>query len=166
MRTTSLGAWCFLIAIAMALALVRSAPAQDPDPDSAVLLKLHGKVTQFLDGIHGDDQAKAFNDLLDGSNLSKNSDAFKALLGQSREIEKKYGKFQESEQISARKIGKDLVVLKYLFKCESFPVVWYFTYYKDFSHRTSGTEDENWVIVSVRFDTQLESLAATEDRRD
>jgi len=165
MRTKPLGAWCFLTVVAMALAWVRTAPAQDTDEDS-VLLKLHGKVTVFLDGIHGDDQAKAFDDLLAGSKLSKNSDAFKTLLSQSKEIEKKYGKFQESEQILAKKIGKDLVVLKYLFKCESFPVVWYFTYYKDFSHRTNGTEDENWVIVSVRFDTQLETPAANEERRD
>ena len=50
------------------------------------------------------------------------------------------------------------LLLKYLFKCEAFPVVWYFTYYRDFSHSRTASEDENWVIIAVRFDTQLELL--------
>ena len=45
--------------------------------------------------------------------------------------------------------------MKYLFKCEKFPVVWYFTYYRDFSR--AGGEDY-WVVISVRFDTQVELL--------
>jgi hypothetical protein len=139
------------------------ASAEEDEESDPVLIKLHGKVTRFLDAVSGDDQQRtlAFDELLKDSQLSKTSDAFKTLLSQSKEIEKKYGKFRESERVATKRVGKgarDLVLLKYLFKCENFPVVWYFTYYRDFSHPSTTTEDENWVIIAVRFDTQLELL--------
>ena len=154
---------CLLMAFAFTSCLARPASAQEDDESDPVLIKLDRRVTKFLDGVSGDDQQRtsAFDELLKDSQLPKTSDAFKTLLSQSKEIEKKYGKFRESERVSAKRIGsvgKDLVLLKYLFKCEAFPVVWYFTYYRDFSHARTAPEDENWVIIAVRFDTQLELL--------
>jgi len=158
MFTRSLGVLCFLTVFAMAIGVGRPLPAQEADEDSAGVLKLDRTVTRFLDSLHGDDQAKAFDELLKGSQLSRTSDDYKTLLSRAKEIEKTYGKYQESERVSVKKIGKDLVLLKYLFKCEKFPVVWYFTYYRDFNHSSSAAEDENWVIIAVKFDTQLDSL--------
>ena len=163
MHKNPLRALCLLTAFALTVCLARPASAQEDEESDPVLIKLDRRVTKFLDGVSGDDQQRtsAFDELLKDSQLTTKSEAVKTLLNQAREIEKKYGKFRESERVSAKRIGsvgKDLVLLKYLFKCETFPVVWYFTYYRDFSRARTAPEDENWVIIAVRFDTQLELL--------
>ena len=81
----------------------------------------------------------------------------KALVDKTKDLEKNYGKFRNGERIEAKRIGKDLVLLKYLYKCESLPIVWYFSFY-----RSDATADSsNWVLVAVRYDTELELLGLT-----
>ena len=84
------------------------------------------------------------------------------MVAKAEQIERSYGKHQETERISAKRVGKDLVVLKYLFKCKDFPVVWHFTYYRDFSRTALASDVNNWVVIGVRFNTELESLASDE----
>ena len=77
-------------------------------------------------------------------------------------LEKHYGRYQGFEQIAAKRIGNDLVLLKYLYKCENLPVVWYFAFYRTPASATTTTtaaaKDGTWRIVMVRFDTKLEAL--------
>lgn len=56
-----------------------------------------------------------------------------------------------------KSVGKDVVLLKYLYKCEKFPVVWYVAYYRDFTRAVTASDDR-WVVISIRFDTQVEAL--------
>jgi hypothetical protein len=122
-----------------------------------VVGKLHEKVTRFLDSVAEGKESAAFDDLLVGSQLLEQAGAVRALVDKSKEIVDRYGAHRESEQISAKRIGKDVVLMKYLYKCEKFPVVWHVTYYRDFS-RTNTAPDDRWVVISVRFDTQVEAL--------
>ena len=112
---------------------------------------------RFLDAISMGNESDAFQDLLLGSQLLEQTEAVQALEDRSKLIEQRYGPFQDIERIGARRIGKDLVLMKYLFKCENFPVIWYFAFYRDF-RRTSSATDNEWVVISVRFDTQLDQL--------
>jgi hypothetical protein len=142
LRISVLGC-CVLLATAGA---TTSAVAADDSPlVDPVVGKLHEKVMRFLGGIAGGEQTTAFGELLAGSQLLEQAGAVRSLVDKSKEITQRYGAHRDSEQVSAKRIGKDVVLLKYLFKCEKFPVVWYFAFYRD--------------LVSVRFDTQLESLA-------
>ncbi|HEV3137291.1 MAG TPA: hypothetical protein VGZ26_05290 [Pirellulales bacterium] len=137
----------------------RAAAADEAVPPGPVVGKLHDKVIRFLDGISNGDEANAFSELLVGSQLLEQDGAVRGLVDKSKDIVKRYGAHRESEQVGAKRIGKDVVLLKYLFKCEKFPVVWYFTYYRDFSRSSATSGDDHWVVISVRFDTQVELLS-------
>jgi len=143
------------------LAVLSSARAFAQDPEPATdpqLARLHDKVTPFLKAVSEGEAQAAFEELLTGSQLAKQTESVKALVEKSQEVQKRYGKFRASEQIAAKRIGKDLMLLRYLYKCDNYPVVWYFTYYRDLSHADMPAEDDNWLVISVRFDTQLDLL--------
>jgi len=142
----------------MLLLCGRAATADETAPPGPVVGKLHDKVIRFLDGISNGDEANAFSELLVGSQLLEQDGAVRGLVDKSKDIVKRYGAHHESEQVAAKRIGKDVVLMKYLFKCEKFPVVWYFTYYRDFSRANTTSGDDHWVVISVRFDTQVELL--------
>lgn len=123
-----------------------------------VVGKLNDKIMRFLQSVAQGDEDDAFNEVLAGSQLNEQAGAIKGLVDKSKEIVDRYGAHRENEAISAKRIGKDVVLLKYLFKCEKFPVVWHVTYYRD-SPRSTTSSDDHWVVIALRFDTQLESLA-------
>ena len=156
LRTTLVRSSAFLMAACLcacsALAADESAFA---DP---VVAKLNDKVLRFLQDVSQGKEQEAFDDLLAGSQLAEQSAAVKGLIEKSKGIVDRYGVHRENEAISAKRIGKDVVLLKYLFKCEKFPVVWHLAYYRD-SARANNAADDHWVVISIRFDTQLESLA-------
>ncbi len=133
------------------------------DPVDPVVEQLHEKVSQFLEGIShgsGSSGSKAFEIFLAGSPLSKKTADREALIKSTAELTVRFGDYRSFEQISAKRIGKDLVLMKYLYKCETFPVVWYFTFYRAPSRgeRSADTTD-SWRVIIVRFDTELELLA-------
>ena len=72
-------------------------------------------------------------------------------------LKEKYGKYRGHERISAKSIGKDLLLLKYLYKCEHYPIVWHFTFYR--KAKTAEPTASKWIVIAVRFDTDLELLA-------
>jgi len=127
-----------------------------PDP---VLVAIDARVSQFLEGVSMGQAQSAYPELLAGSRLLKQTDALKDLIEKTNELEQKYGRYRAFEQIAAKRIGGDLVLLKYLYKCEDFPVVWYFTFYRTPSPGEAAAENEIWRVITVRFDTELELLA-------
>lgn len=96
----------------------------------------------------------AFDELLAGSPLEKSEDV-KKLVDEVRKFDEKYGDFLEAEQISAKRVGKDLVLIKYLYKGQKFPVVWHFAFYRAPNKSIAA---RSWGIISVRFDTRVELL--------
>lgn len=130
-------------------------PAAVPDP---VVVALQARVSQFLEGVSAGGAQKAYKELLKGSPLAKQKDAIKEFVQRTNELETKYGKPWEFEKISAKRAGKDLVLLKYLYKCENFPVVWYFTFYRTPAQEETTSDGGTWRAVIVRFDTQVELL--------
>lgn len=140
------------------LVLARRAVAQDdPDVTGPVVAKLEDRVTRFLGAVSTGNESDAFKDLLLGSQLLEQTEAIQTLVDNSKLIKGRYGPFQESERIGAKRVGTDLILIKYLFKCEKFPVIWHFAFYRDF-RRTSTATDNEWVVISVRFDTELDRL--------
>jgi len=120
------------------------------------LVSLDDKISQFLTDVAMGKTPTAFTALLKGSLLAAQEKPLAALIEKTKELETKYGKHLASEQIAAKRVGKDLVLLKYLYKCERFPVVWHFVYYRT----TNETVPEigTWRVITVRFDTELERL--------
>ena len=147
-----------LLAVAFCLLSGRTSPGQETE--DPVIVQLHEKVSRFLDGIsHGLAQKKAFEEFLIGSPLLKKTADRESLLKKTSELPGLFGEYWTFERISAKRIGNDLVLMKYLYKCETFPVVWYFTFYRTprRGERPADTGD-TWRVIIVRFDTELELL--------
>ena len=147
---------CLLVIIVVLLA-DRFVPAQEfaaePDRD---LVALDDKTSQFLRDIAMGETKSAFAALLSGSRLANQEKPLAALIEKTKELETKYGEHRSAEQIAVKRVGKDLVLLKYLYKCEHFPVVWHFGYYR--TPTETMPENGTWRVIAVRFDTELERL--------
>lgn len=130
-------------------------PAKDTTFDTLDL-----RVRPFLEAVSKGDTQSAYDELLRGSPLLlKKGDAVKALVERTGQLQTKFGRYRSFERIDARAIGKDLVVMKYLYKCDDYPVVWYFTFYRPSARSDAPLEDTAWRAIIVRFDTELERLA-------
>ena len=143
-----------ILLVADHAALAQESPAES-DP---VLVALDARVSQFLEGVSMNQAQSAYQELLAGSQLLKQTEALKELVDKTGGLEKKYGKYRAFEQIAAKRIGSDLVLLKYLYKCENSPVVWYFTFYRTPAPGESSADSAAWRVITVRFDTELELL--------
>ena len=105
-----------------------------------------------------DDTHAAYQDLLKGSPLLSQTEAMATLEQKTRQLPERYGPPRNFEQVSARRVGKDLVLMKYLYSCQNYPVVWYVTYYRIYKRGDAPRENENWAVVAIRFDTNLDLL--------
>ncbi len=131
--------------------------AQQNDP---AVEFLHTKATDFLGGIGSEGGVdKSFEVLLTSSPLQNDQEKMQMMIARTKELRAKYGEFRKVTPLPARRVGENLVLLKYLYECERYPVIWYFTYYRVFKPNETPRDTENWVLVAVRFDTDLESLA-------
>ena len=155
-RTTALQ---YMFPLLMFLFVSGVSSAQDvattPDP---VLVALDARVSQFLEGVSMGQAQSAFSELLAGSQLLKQGDILKEVIEKANELKSKYGRYRAFEKISAKRIGGDLVLMKYLYKCENFPVVWYLTFYRTPSPGEPTAESDTWRVIAVRFDTNLDLL--------
>ena len=91
-------------------------------------------------------------DILADGPLAGRTEAIDRLVARFEEIQKDSGKYSMAESILEKRVGTDLILLKFLYKAENYPVVWYFTFYRRPSDKTK------WIVISLRFDTRLEQL--------
>jgi hypothetical protein len=150
-----------LFGAAVCLLAAELLPGQGAVPGTSTAVEaLDARVRPFLVAVSQGDTQKAYDDLLRGSPLLvKKSDAVKALVERTSQLPAKFGPYRSFERIDAQAIGKDLVVMKYLYECEDYPVVWYFTFYRPPARSESPAEESAWRAIIVRFDTELERLA-------
>ena len=147
-----------LLALSITWIALSTASAQEkPDP---VVELLDGKVKLFLEAVSMGEAQSAYQRLLAGSPLAKQTDAVKSLVEKTQGLKAKYGEYRTFERIAAKRVGNDLVLLRYLYKFEHFPVIWYLTFYRTPQCIAPAAESPGaWRVVIVRFDTDLERLA-------
>ncbi len=128
---------------------VATATAQTPD---AEVTRLQARVKTFFDSVTTDaTPRRAFDTLLTASPIRQTREEDMTKMVQRYTGLKKYGRYLGFEAVDARRIGNDVVLLRYLYKTENLPVVWYISFY-----RRPGSD---WFVVSLRFDTRIELLA-------
>ena len=146
------------IALFAVLAYCAAATAQD-DPAVGTV---SDRTESFFDNLQQDevDAKSAFGALLvDGPLADPARDTEVAKIVEQYEmLAEKYGALVSTERISAKRVGNDLIFLKYLYKAKNYPVVWYFTFYHP--NATDRPED-GWKVIAVRFDTRLNLLELT-----
>ena len=123
------------------------ASAQDQEPVPV----LDARVQDFFNRLKDSSttQKAALDRFVAGGPLAQNEN-LERLVEKVRGFNQKYGTYLASEQVHVNVVGKskDLVLMKYLYKATSFPVVWHFAFYR---RPTTSTETPNdWVVVSVR----------------
>ncbi|MDP6443944.1 MAG: hypothetical protein QGG36_01720 [Pirellulaceae bacterium] len=138
-----------LAVLAGANLVAHRAVAQD-DPE---IKDLHRRSMKFLGDIsQKENVAGALQELLKGGPLEK-SDAVQKLTPNVEQFDEVYGALLDQERISYKRVGKDLVLMKYLYKTERFPVVWRINFY-----RPPQGADTGWVVIGASFDTDLRKL--------
>jgi hypothetical protein len=131
-----------------------SVAAQEPAVDSPDLKLVREKVNTFFQNltnksIGGDG---ALRGIIGNSPLKNRNDDISKLIDQAASLDERYGAYVGHEEVSARTVGRDLVFLRYLYKGERFPVVWYFTFYR------SGNGGREWMLIGLRFDSKVDAL--------
>jgi hypothetical protein len=151
------GAVVFTTLGATALITQGQPPPRAADPE---LEYLDQRVRTFLERIGFDDVSTAYQGLLENGPLAKKAEELSTLEQKTRTLHVRYGVFRSIEQISARRVGKDVVTMKYLYHCETFPIVWHLTFYRSYKRNETPRENENWQVLSVRFDANVDNLSA------
>lgn len=111
--------------------------------------------------------SKAVEDFLKNSSLSENDKTKTKFSDDIRLIAQNFGPYVSYEPIGVKTVGTDLVVFRYLYKCQNYPVVWYFTYYRPRAKTVDATTSSaSWTLIGFRFDTNLDAalLDATFDQ--
>lgn len=98
---------------------------------------------------------RAIRDLLATSPLAERKEQQTRLVEQAKKLEDLYGRYLGADLIASKSFGADLVILRYLQKCERFPVIWQFYYYHT---GPAGAMKREWLLIWVKFDTNLDSL--------
>jgi len=119
------------------------------------VVKLQSGIEDFFKGFSSPTTGpeQAFSALVGKGPLSKN-EALTELVKKASKLEERYGRYTGNEAASVKTIGNDLVILRYLFKGERFPVVWHFYYYR----AANGAMAKDWNLIEIRFDTNLDGL--------
>jgi len=129
--------------------------ALEPDLET-----LTDRARDFLQDVSAGQIKAAYQTLLAGGPLEARVDDITRLVEETGRLEKERGKFWELEPLSSERIGNDVVVVRSLYKCERYPVVWRMTFYRTFK-AGSATGSPTWTVIGVRFDGDLDQLATS-----
>lgn len=144
----------------LAIGSLATTAQQPASNDDTTIVALDGRVGRFLEAVSIGDTERAYADLLAGSRLAQQKDAVVQLVEKTGQLQAQYGKYQSFERIAAEHIGQDLVLMTYLYKSADFPVVWRLAFYHGAASAADSLPNaDSWRVISVRFDTNLESLA-------
>ena len=157
-RIGGCAALMMLIGLFFAGPLVAQTPTSGTATAASEYDALHAAVKTFFENISdpAGGPKKGLEEILKSSPLAgeEKEKTIAALSNNIREISLRYGAYLSFESIGVRAIGRDLVVLRYLYKCQNYPVVWYFTFYRP---TTAGVETANrpWLLVHFYYDSNL-----------
>ena len=109
-----------------------------------------------------------------GSSLDAYQTAYKMLLtgqqAQDKDIPEMADKTDEmikggnrwrSEFLDYKSAGTDLIQIRYLYKCDTHPVIWYFTFYRSQTGTRIGEispAPRKWNCIGIRFDNDYDTL--------
>ncbi len=157
----SLKALAWLIAVLTYASQTNSASAQSSVDTDPIVVSLTRRVDLFFGNLKSTNVAAkdAFADLLADGPLADRSERLTAFVDAYDQLELQHGKFLAAKQVSARRIGEDLVFLTFLFKTERFPIVWRIAFYRP---PIEAAERPDWFVVRLSFDTKIEQLSKSQ----
>jgi len=131
-----------------------------PPSDSGREPEVDMKIRLFFEALKGN-STSTFEELLRHSPYDS-FDTRQTLPELRKKIEElllNYGGILNYERYDTKRIGEDLVLSRYILKCENGPIVWTFAFYrKPAATTTSITGSNTWMFQQLHFDTDLRSL--------
>ena len=123
-----------------------------PAPDVEALRE---SIRNFFENLSDPNKgsAAAVEDFLKNSAMSEVGKT--KLIEGLKKINGTLGAYVAYEPIGFKTLGNDLVVFRYLYKCQDYPIVWYFTYYRP--RAKSGDAAANWNLIGFRYDSNLDA---------
>lgn len=149
----------FLGLLSAGLLSVPAAWSQDPMDSEArrEVTGLQARVDSFFENLT--DKAigpsPAVRTLVADGPLRDRTDEVARLIDQATKLEQRYGAYTGNEAVGVKSSGTDLLLLRYLYKAEKFPVLWEFTFYR--TESSLGVK-RDWSLIALKFDTQLEPI--------
>lgn len=131
-----------------------SAFGQAPDP---VIKARQEDLAVFFENVKSGSIGTAYEELLGTTQLGTEEDRAE-LEKMTAEIKTIYGAYRGFAPVYTKRVGDDLIFMKYLYKCEKFPVLWHITFYRASTNGDLGTDSQPWQVISIRFDTNLDIL--------
>ncbi|MDR1493874.1 MAG: hypothetical protein LBT05_14325 [Planctomycetaceae bacterium] len=117
---------------------------------------IQGRVKTFFEGINESSSSEtAYRTLFQGTQGQEN--VIKEIVQKTDEMTRSQGARAVFEFYDVKRVGKDLILTRYLYKYESYPIVWYFTFYRS-PNRATESASGNWNCIGIRFDTNLDSF--------
>lgn len=153
MSAFRLGVWVVAVLACGAIRAQSAAEAPAADP---VIELLQSRAAHFLDEVAAGNVQVAYEQLLADSPLLKQTEAIRQVVEKIQALKNTAGAWRGYEAVGAKRIGTDVVLLRYVVKCDDFPVIWTFVFYRP--PAAAPPAESVWRVVSVRFDTQLELL--------
>jgi len=128
--------------------------AQEVPPVDPVVDALQASASRFLEDVAAGKVQSAYEQLLTGSPLLQQTEALEQVVEKIKGLQEKVGACRGYEAVGSKRLGSDVVLLRYVVKCDEFPVVWTFVFYRPPSVQPPPAEAA-WRVVGVRFDTDL-----------
>lgn len=156
-RTTCLFGGGAILALALlmsSLLPITPTAAQPTTPDTA----LDNTVQLFFDSLSKGNTEKALTDLFRNSPMAFGNETMAETTEKTDAVWKQFGDYRGHDWIDTKTIGNDLVLVRYLTKFESHPVVWTFTFYRTPPQGMTSDLGYPWKVIGVRFDVNLDVL--------
>ncbi|MDO5582250.1 MAG: hypothetical protein Q4G69_14070 [Planctomycetia bacterium] len=122
------------------------------------LSSLHGTIRIFFENLSDPNKGakKALEEILKNSPISSDEKLLDDLASRVKDINTRFGAYLSFEEIGSKSIGSDLVVIRYLYKCQNYPVVWYFTFYRPIVKTGDTALSRRWMLIGFRYDSNLD----------
>ncbi|MDO5552988.1 MAG: hypothetical protein Q4G68_04435 [Planctomycetia bacterium] len=150
-----------LVAILLAFAMREEGPgtvqAQNAVFSETELAPIRSNIRSFFENLSDSNKGakKALEELLKSSPLSGDEKTATDLAAKMKDIHVRFGNYLSFEEAGLKMIGTDVVVVRYLYKCQNYPVVWYFTWYRP-PTKTTDVVSRNWTLIGMRYDSNLD----------
>ena len=147
---------CFLLLLPCFRLLPVGAQLQT-SVDASRDLEFDTKIRDFFDTIKRGNSSLALEELLRQSPLdsSNASSHLTELRNKIEEMKERFGEILRWEKYETKRIGEDIILIRYILKYERYPVIWTFTLYRKPSVSSSITNTNPWGLIELHFDTNL-----------
>jgi hypothetical protein len=152
----------FVVAAAIVLTASWSPPARAQEPIPADMRPeieaVQAEVESFFKAFSPSSLGPegAIRQIIGNGPLKDRNDEISQLSEQAEQLDARYGAYVGHEAVSTRTSGKSVIFLRYLYKGERFPVVFYFTFYRP--NNSLSPVQPKWSLISLRFDARLDPL--------